>query len=167
MSSSAARSSHLALVRPTRTSKSPFLHLRGPGYYLKRKVPADCSELSGGQRELWKSLGTDQLEKAKVMLAVEVTEFDLAVARPRRERAACASGVVPLRRARINVPTVTGSEPGGDAKPASLAHLESIEADPCGIDQSFLSVQDSNLAAATAGATCRLVARAQFLGACP
>ena len=84
MSTAAARTHHLALVSPPATSKPAFLHRRGPRYYFKRKVPADCRELFGGQRQLGKSLGTDQLEKAKVMLAVEVTEFDLAVARHRR-----------------------------------------------------------------------------------
>ncbi|NKI93491.1 site-specific integrase [Rhizobacter sp. SG703] len=128
MSTSAARAGHLALVRPTSTSKSPFLHRRGPRYYFKRKVPADCRELFGGQRQLWKSLGTDQLEKAKVMLAVEVTEFDLAVARHRRERAACAAGVVPLRHALSNAPTVPASEPRGDATSASLAHMDVLKA---------------------------------------
>ena len=124
MSTSAARANHLALVRPTPTSKSPFLHRRGPRYSFKRKVPADCRELFGGQRQVWKSLATDQLEKAKVMLAGEVTEFDLAVARHRRERAACAAGVIPLNSARINVPTVATPEPGSDATQASLAHMD-------------------------------------------
>lgn len=93
MSTSAARANHLALVSHTTASKPPFLHRRGPWYYFKRKVPSDCRELFGGQRQLWKSLGTDQLEKAKVMLAVEVTEFDLAVAHHRKGRAARAAGV--------------------------------------------------------------------------
>lgn len=124
MSTSAARANHLALVRPTPTSKPSFLHRRGPWYYFKRKVPSDCRELFGGQRQLWKSLGTDQLEKAKVMLAVEVTEFDLAVARHRRERAACAAGAIPLSRPRTHAPTVVPREPSGDATPAAHAHVE-------------------------------------------
>ncbi|MBW8830277.1 MAG: hypothetical protein JF606_12735 [Burkholderiales bacterium] len=50
MSTSAARANHLALVSPPSTSKPPFLHRRGLRYYFKRKVPADCRELFGGQR---------------------------------------------------------------------------------------------------------------------
>ena len=124
MSTSAARANHLALVSIPSTSRPPFLHRRGLRYYFKRKVPADCRELFGGQRQLWKRLGTDQLEKAKVMLAVEVTEFDLAVARHRKERAACAAGVVLLSRPRTHTSSVAASGGGGgDATPAALAHL--------------------------------------------
>lgn len=124
MSTSTARASHQALVSPSSTSRPPFLHRRGPWFYFKRKVPADCSELFGGQRQLWKSLGTDQLEKAKVMLAVEVTEFDLAVARHRRERAALAAGVVPLTWPRAHAPAVAAPTHDGDPGHAAVAHLE-------------------------------------------
>jgi len=65
------------------------------------------------------------------MLAVEVTEFDLAVARHRKERAACAAGVVSLSRPRPHAPSAAASEARDDAAPAALGHLEvlrSIEA---------------------------------------
>lgn len=131
MSTSTARARHLALVTPPSTSKPAFLHRRGTWYYFKRKVPADCRDLFGGQRQLWKSLGTDQLEKAKVMLAVEVTEFDLAVARHRRERATRAAGVIPLTRRRgasaLDASTVVGDDLAGAAGP-SVDVLRAIEA---------------------------------------
>lgn len=58
------------------------------------------------------------------MLAVEVTEFDLGVARHRRERAACAAGAIPLSRPQTHTATAAASEPAGDVTPAALAHLE-------------------------------------------
>lgn len=129
MSNSASRASHLALVSTPSTSKPPFLHRRGKLYYFKRKVPADCRELFGDQRQVWKSLGTDKLEKAKVMHAVEVTEFDLAVARHRKERAALAAGVIPLSQARPNA--VGNPAPEDETSRATFAYrdvLQSIEA---------------------------------------
>lgn len=126
MSTSAARANHLALVSATSTSKPPFLHRRGRLYYFKRKVPADCRELFGGKRQVWRSLDTDKLEKAKVMLAVQVTEFDLAVARHRKERATHAAGVVAMDEGRRGVSLT--SVPKGDAPHAELAHLEVLQA---------------------------------------
>ncbi|WP_336606331.1 DUF6538 domain-containing protein [Calidifontimicrobium sp. SYSU G02091] len=62
---------------------------RGRMLYFKRKVPADVldgfPEQQGGQ--VWLSLGTDRVEQAKVLLAVEVTEFELRVAELRRRKA--------------------------------------------------------------------------------
>lgn len=67
----------------------PYLFLRHGTYYFKRKVPADVRhgfpEFRSGQ--LFRSLGTGLLSQAKVLLAVEVTEFELRVAQIRRELA--------------------------------------------------------------------------------
>jgi hypothetical protein len=129
MSTSASRASHLALISTTSTSKPPFLHRRGKLYCFKRKVPADCRELFGEHRQVWKSLGTDKLEKAKVITAVEVTEFDLAVARHRKERAALAAGVVPMSQDRPNAVEILAPE--GETSRAAFAYrdvLQSIEA---------------------------------------
>jgi hypothetical protein len=59
-------------------------------------VPADCHDLFNAQRQVWTSLGTDRLERAKVMLGVEVGEFDLSVAWHRKERAARAASAMGL-----------------------------------------------------------------------
>lgn len=66
-----------------------YLFLRHGIYYFKRKVPSDVRhgfpEFRSGQ--LVRSLGTGLLSQAKVLLAVEVTEFELRVAQIRRELA--------------------------------------------------------------------------------
>jgi hypothetical protein len=60
-----------------------YVHRRGRFYYFKRKIPADLMQVFGdGRDQMWKALGTSLFEKAKVMLAVEVSEFDFAVAKP-------------------------------------------------------------------------------------
>jgi integrase len=80
----------LELVRTAARGKSPqYLSKRGTTYYFVRKIPADALEAFHGHSSLvTKSLGTALLEKAKVLLAVEVTEFDLTLANHRRQRAA-------------------------------------------------------------------------------
>jgi hypothetical protein len=87
---SAARSAHLATT--TQTSRKPlpkYLFLRSGIYYFKRKVPQGVShafpQAMGGQ--VWKSLGTDLLERARPPLAAEVTEFELTLAIARCELA--------------------------------------------------------------------------------
>jgi integrase len=73
-----------------------YLFRRGTLYYFKRKIPADLREHFGdGRDQLWKALGTALFEKAKIMLAVEVSEFDFAVAKHRREIAAKKAGLAP------------------------------------------------------------------------
>lgn len=70
-------------------ARTPYLFLRHGTYYFKRKIPSDVRhgfpEFRSGQ--LFRSLGTGLLQQAKVLLAVEVTEFDLRVAQLRREAA--------------------------------------------------------------------------------
>lgn len=67
----------------------PYLYLRHGVYYFKRRVPSDVRhgfpEFRSGQ--LVRSLGTGLLTQARMLLAVEVTEFDLRVAQLRREMA--------------------------------------------------------------------------------
>ncbi|GAA4340699.1 hypothetical protein GCM10023165_20880 [Variovorax defluvii] len=87
-------SAHLALV-PTSASSAKssaslprYLYRRGSTYYFKRKIPADCTAaFPQCQGTLWRSLGTDLLEKARVLLAVENTEFELTVATHRKAHA--------------------------------------------------------------------------------
>jgi len=76
-------------------SKLPrYLHRRGQLFYFKRKIPADLRHVFGdGRQQHWKALGTNLLEKARVLLAVEVSEFDFEVAKRRRENAANQAGV--------------------------------------------------------------------------
>ena len=80
----------LELVGTTVRGKSPqYLSRRGSTFYFIRKIPADAREAFPGHSSLvTKSLGTHLLEKAKVLLAVEVTEFDLTLANHRRQQAA-------------------------------------------------------------------------------
>ena len=71
-----------------------YLHRRGRCFYFKRKIPADVLQaFPGERRQVWKSLDTHLLEKARVMLAVEVSQFDFTVAAYRRTRAAQIAGV--------------------------------------------------------------------------
>ena len=73
-----------------------YLHRRGSCFYFKRKIPADVLRAFPGERsQVWKSLDTHLLEKARVMLAVEVSEFDFRVAKYRRECAAKLAGLAP------------------------------------------------------------------------
>ena len=76
-------------------SKLPrYLHRRGQLFYFKRKIPADLRHVFGdGREQHWKALGTTLLEKARVLLAVEVSEFDFEVAKHRRASAANQAGV--------------------------------------------------------------------------
>jgi hypothetical protein len=80
----------LERVGTTARGKSPqYLSKRATTYYFVRKIPADALEAFPGRSSLvTKSLGTPLLEKAKVLLAVEVTEFDLTLANRRRRQAA-------------------------------------------------------------------------------
>lgn len=65
-----------------------YLHRRGNTFYFKRKIPADCAgAFPSYRRAIWKSLGTNLLERAKVLLAVENTEFEMAVAAHRQAHA--------------------------------------------------------------------------------
>jgi hypothetical protein len=80
----------LELVGTTARGRLPqYLSRRGTTYYFVRKIPADAGDAFPGHSSIVnKSLGTPLLEKAKVLLAVEVTEFDLTLANRRRELAA-------------------------------------------------------------------------------
>ena len=76
-------------------SKLPrCLHRRGQLFYFKRKIPADLRHVFGhGREQHWMALGTTLLEKARALLAVEVSEFDFDVAKHRRANAANQAGV--------------------------------------------------------------------------
>ena len=73
--------------RPCRATLPAYLHLRGATYYFKRKIPADSAGAFPNYKgQVWKCLGTGLLERAKVMLAVEVTEFNLTLAQYRQQK---------------------------------------------------------------------------------
>jgi integrase len=61
------------------------LHRRGETYYFKRKIPRDVrAAFPDAQGDtLWKTLNTTLLQRAKIMLAVEVGQFDEVVAKAR------------------------------------------------------------------------------------
>ena len=88
-------------ARPQRANFSPpYLHRRDRSFYFKRKIPVDCVDAFPGLHgQVWKSLETTLFERARVMLAVEVTEFDMLVARHQNERATRLASVTPLCRA--------------------------------------------------------------------
>jgi len=95
---SSVPSSSTSASNPQRSyAKLPaYLHRRGRCFYFKRKIPADVLRaFPGERRQVWKSLDTHLLEKARLMLAVEVSEFDFTVAKHRRERAATLAGLAP------------------------------------------------------------------------
>jgi hypothetical protein len=65
-----------------------YLHKRGGQFYFRRKIPSDVAYAFTQVREqIWKALGTGLLEKACILLAVEVTEFELQVAKLRKQNA--------------------------------------------------------------------------------
>jgi integrase len=65
-----------------------YLHRRGTTFYFKRKIPLDVADgFPQFRGQVWKSLGTALFEKARLRLAVEVTEFDLTVAKFRKNTA--------------------------------------------------------------------------------
>ncbi|MDT7836371.1 site-specific integrase [Aquabacterium sp. OR-4] len=93
----------LELVGGRAVAKLPqYMFKRGETYYFKRKIPAGAAEAFPDYKEqVWKSLETNLLTKAKVRLAVEVTEFNLTLAAFRRKQAARDSeqeGEPPQRR---------------------------------------------------------------------
>ncbi len=65
-----------------------YLHKRGGQFYFRRKIPSDVAyAFTQARDQVWKALGTGLLEKARVLLAVEVTEFELKVAKLRKQNA--------------------------------------------------------------------------------
>jgi hypothetical protein len=65
-----------------------YLHKRGGQFYFRRKIPSDVAYAFTQVRDqVWTALGTGLLEKARVLLAVEVTEFELKVAKLRKQNA--------------------------------------------------------------------------------
>lgn len=56
-----------ALARTPSATLPPYLFKRGTTYYFKRRIPADCRDAMPDSRgQVWKSLDTGLLEKAKV-----------------------------------------------------------------------------------------------------
>ena len=99
----------------------PYLHRRGTQFYFKRKIPSDAAGAFPGHRQqTWKALGTHLLEKARVMLAVEVSEFEFILARHRRERAAKVAGIE-ARTAAV-APSAQSSANGAETVPHTHDH---------------------------------------------
>lgn len=66
------------LKAPTKSELPRYMHRRGAVYYFKRKIPSDAAHAFPRYKgQVWKSLGTEDYERAKLQLAVEVTQFDL------------------------------------------------------------------------------------------
>jgi len=99
-----------------------YLFKRGHIFYFKRKIPSDVVHGSADVTEqVWRSLGTCLLAKARVLLAVEVTEFDLKVAEFRRGAARDSAIAMGCREQAAPVPAspgivstlILGQAPGG------------------------------------------------------
>lgn len=77
-----------APAKPRPQKLPPYMHRRGTVLYFKRKIPADVAHaFPDFKGQVWRSLGTDNLERAKLQLAVEVSAFDIAVANARSRTA--------------------------------------------------------------------------------
>lgn len=88
MSSFAPASSNLAPTAHPSSQVPKYLYRRGKNFYFKRRIPADVADrFAHVNGQVWKSLDTDNLGKARVYLAVEISEFDLTVAQLRRAKA--------------------------------------------------------------------------------
>lgn len=125
--SNATNSTHQRPVLLSRSIKTPskalpkYLHKRGTCFYFKRKIPSDVIDGFPQYRgQIWKALGTGLLEKAKLLLSVEVTEFDLTVAELRKQKAHLNAGDFGLLPARGNAGN-TGHDKSISCKEA-LAH---------------------------------------------
>jgi hypothetical protein len=72
-----------------RAAKLPqYMFKPGGTLYFRRKIPTDAADAFPGFKEqVSRSLETNLLSKAKVRLAVAVTEFNLTLAAFRRQRA--------------------------------------------------------------------------------
>jgi integrase len=118
-------------------AKPKYLHKRGGVYYFKRKIPVDIAHGFPEYRDqVWKSLGSSLLHRAKVYLAVEVTEFDLKVALLRKEQAGHLARTVDYGNSRPAMPkkaesTSRNAEMGQVATTVvSLAASHSKSAEP-------------------------------------
>lgn len=116
-----------ALARTPSVTLPPYLYRRGTTYYFKRRIPADCRDAMPHARgQVWKSLDTNLLERAKVRLAVEVTEFDLTIAQCRRDKASRLAGVQTLKAGAAT--TQTGVSSGASLESLDpLAVLRAVE----------------------------------------
>jgi integrase len=144
-----------------RTTSKPlprYLLLRKGVYYFKRKVPHGLAQAfptaAGGQ--VWKSLGTDLLEKARVLLAAELGEFELSAAKARSElakRAAAAAGA-PSVSAQQSSRQVR--EPSGSgAASASPAPLPVTPVTPVTAAAGHAAARQASISSHAAGMTLR------------
>ena len=121
----------LELVGPTARGKSPqYLSRRGSTFYFVRKIPADARAAFPGHSSLvTKSLGTHLLEKAKVLLAVEVTEFDLTLANHRRQQAVDSAEQADASVPRLDRLALVGQAPAlGPQEQERLDLVRTLEA---------------------------------------
>jgi hypothetical protein len=121
----------LELVGTTARGKSPqYLSKRGNTYYFVRKIPADALEAFPCHSSLvTKSLGTPLLEKAKMLLAVEVTEFDLTLANHRRQQAAESAEQADASVPRLDRLALVGQTPAlGPQEQQRLDLVRTLEA---------------------------------------
>lgn len=118
--------SDLSIVsRPPSDERNPsgarpkYLFERGRTFYFKRRIPADAAAAFPQYRgHLWKSLGTHLLERARLLLAVEVTEFEFVVAEYRRKSALHGVGIRDIGAGQPHDNGVASDRPADTPHPA-------------------------------------------------
>lgn len=123
MTQSNAKPRHLELVGGKAAAKLPqYMFKRGDNFYFKRKIPADAAEaFPASKGQVWKSLETNLLTKAKVRLAVETTEFNLTLAAFRRKKAATQADDDPRSGSRSRLSVVKAV---GELALSASAHIQ-------------------------------------------
>jgi integrase len=97
-----------------------YLHRRGKSFYFKRRIPTDVADdFPHFKGQVWKSLDTDNLAKARVYLAVELTEFELTVANLRRAQALAVAKDMPEQSKRVPFSIVRRIKSAVDKAPVS------------------------------------------------
>jgi hypothetical protein len=78
-------------AKPRAATPPKYMMRRRGVYYFKRRIPSDVAHAFPQYRgQVWKSLGTDNFEQAKLQLAVEVTQFDVTVSDARAPCKSCS-----------------------------------------------------------------------------
>ena len=86
-----------SVAAPRAATPPKYMMRRGGVYYFKRRIPSDVPHAFPQYRgQVWKSLGTDNFERAKLQLAVEVTQFDVTIS-DARARVASRAVAAPLK----------------------------------------------------------------------
>lgn len=133
MSTQIPASNHQGAPERDSAQLPKYLHRRGKNFYFKRRIPTDVAHgFPQFHGQVWKSLDTDFLAKAKVFLAVELTEFDMTVAGLRRTRALESAASLAGRaiNSRSNVVNAAGHAVTKPATPLPLGLNSALHRQP-------------------------------------